>query len=219
MNIIKPSVEFITPLNRNAILKRIEEVGRTCYKSEDKMTSESAPKFVKMIVKRGHEAMIEHISLSVKFVTNRGVTHEIVRHRMASYAQESTRYVNYSKEKNGSGINVLDITSGFKYNLGNKNDLEKYKEWSKAMQNAEASYLVLLGLGAKPEEARNVLPISTKTEIVMTSNLRELRHFIKLRATKFAHPEIRLLAIELYDGLVKELPEIFEDLEGGIYRD
>lgn len=218
MNILQPSVEFVTPINREAILERVEQVGRTCYKSEDKITAESAPKFVEMLVSRGHEAMIEHINLTIKFITNRGVTHEMVRHRVASYAQESTRYVNYSKDKHGSGINVLDIATGFYYDLTNPNDLLKYKVWQEAMSNAETSYLTLLKLGATPQEARDVLPISTKTEINMTCNLREWRHFIKLRASKYAHPEIRMLAIQVYDEFMKYLPEVFKDLEEFVCR-
>jgi len=145
-----------------------------------------------------------------------GNSHEIVRHRLASYAQESTRYVNHSKS--GNGINVLDIASGFKYDLANEKDLEKYECWLEAMENAEMSYLKLIKLEAKPEEARSVLPIGVKTEINMTCNLREWRHFIKLRASKFAHPEIRVLAIQVYDEFVKHLPEIFLDLEEEIFR-
>ena len=92
MKIIEAGHEIITPITREVILKRIEEVGRVCYKSEDKITDDSAPKFVKMLIERGHEAMIEHCSFSVKFICDRGVSHEIVRHRIASFAQESTRY-------------------------------------------------------------------------------------------------------------------------------
>lgn len=218
MNIVQPSVEFITPPNRDIILKRIEEIGRSCYKSEDRITDESAPKFVEMLVGRGHEAMIEHINVTIKFVTNRGVTHEMVRHRIASYAQESTRYVNYSKDKNGSGINVLDIASGFKFDIEVQNDIDQYNEWVQAMNDAEKHYLKLIELGASPQKARDVLPISTKTEINMTCNLREWRHFIKLRASKYAHPEIRMLAIIVFDTFMTYLPEIFGDLEEGVYR-
>lgn len=218
MNIIQPKVEFITPINREAILKRIEEIGRTCYKSEDRITEESSPNFVEMLVNRGHEAMIEHINVTIKFTTNRGVTHEMVRHRIASYAQESTRYVNYSKDKNGNGINVLDIATGFNYDLDDINDKAKYVVWQQAMKSAEATYLKLIELGATPQEARDVLPISTKTEINMTCNLREWKHFIKLRASKPAHPEIRMLAIQVYDEFIKYLPEVFSNLEEYVYR-
>jgi len=219
MNIIQPSVEFITPLDRDVILERIEKTGRLCYKSEDKITSDSASKFVEMLIKRRHEAMIEHVSVTIKFVTNRGVSHEMVRHRLASYAQESTRYVNYSKDKNGSGINVLDIATGFNYDLGDNKDALKYCIWLEAMESAEESYLALIKAGAKAEEARGVLPISTKTEITMTANLREWRHFIRMRAARTAHPEIRMGAIEVFDTFMTYLPEVFQDLEDTVYRE
>lgn len=108
MKIIKPGFEFITPINGSVILKRLEECGRVCYKSEGKITDDSAPKFVAGIIKRGHEAVLEHCSFTVKFICDRGVSHEIVRHRMASYCQESTRYCNYSKDQFGSEITVIE---------------------------------------------------------------------------------------------------------------
>jgi thymidylate synthase (FAD) len=107
MKIINSSCEILTPINRNNILQSIEIAGRTCYKSEDKITEDSASKFVRMLISRGHEAMIEHNSLTVKFICDRGVSHEIVRHRIASYAQESTRYCNYSNDKFGNEITVI----------------------------------------------------------------------------------------------------------------
>jgi len=212
MNVMQPKVEFITPLNRDVILKRIEEIGRVCYKSEDLITEKSAPKFVRMLVERGHEAMIEHINVTIKFTTNRGVTHEMVRHRIASYAQESTRYCNYSKDKMGAGINVIAIDSGFSYDLDNPIDIEKYNVWTEAMNQSELAYLKLTELGAKAQEARSVLPICTKTEIVMTANLREWRHFISLRASNSAHPDIKLLAKKVLVDFNDTLPEIFGDL-------
>lgn len=218
MKIVGQSVEFIDELERESILRKIEQIGRVCYKSEDKITDDSAAKFVKMLVDRGHQAMIEHVNITVKFTTNRGVSHEVVRHRLASYAQESTRYVNYNKEKNGSGITVIDQMSGFKYDLADPTDLLKYNIWREAMQNAETSYLALIKVGATPEEARSVLPNSTKTEIVMTANLREWIHFLSLRTSKYAHPDIRVIAIQTYDYFVKELPEIFLHLDENVFR-
>jgi hypothetical protein len=104
MKIVKPSVEIIDNLNPREILKKLELCGRVCYKSEDKITPESAVKFISNIIKRGHESVIEHFSFSVKFIVDRGVSHEIVRHRIASYSQESTRYCNYSED--GFGLSV-----------------------------------------------------------------------------------------------------------------
>lgn len=205
MKIIKPSYEIMTPINREAILKNIELAGRTCYKSEDKITEDSASKFVRMLVKNGHEAMIEHQAITVKFVCDRGVSHEIVRHRIASFAQESTRYCNYSNDKFGSEITVIEP---FFFD----EDSEEYKVWWACCATAEVDYLRLLRLGRSPQEARSVLPNSLKTEIVVTMNVREWRHFFKLRCASTAHPQMRELAIPLFEEMKELLPELFEDI-------
>jgi thymidylate synthase (FAD) len=179
----------------------IERIGRTCYKSEDKITADSAIKFVEMLVKRGHLAMIEHASLSVRFVTDRGVSHELVRHRIASFAQESTRYVNYGNA--GECTFVRPIWHG-------QSDAPDAL-WLIACQDSESSYLRLLQLGQTPQQARQVLNNSTKTEIIITANFREWRHFLKLRAVeKAAHPQMRALTIPLYQELRRNMPEIFD---------
>jgi thymidylate synthase (FAD) len=188
-----------------SILKSIERAGRTCYKSEDKITSDSAPKFVKMIIGKGHESVLEHRSLTVKFVCDRGVSHEIVRHRLASFSQESTRYCNYGNEKHGNGINVINPKQHFK----NPNS---YAIWQAAMEAAESFYLALIALGEQAQMARSVLPNSLKTEIVVTANLREWRTIFKQRTAFAAHPQMREIMIPLFDELVKFLPEIFGDL-------
>jgi thymidylate synthase (FAD) len=195
----------MTPINREAILKNIELAGRTCYKSEDKITEDSASKFVRMLVKNGHEAMIEHQAITVKFVCDRGVSHEIVRHRIASFAQESTRYCNYSNDKFGSEITVIEPFFFDK-------DSEEYKVWWACCATAEVDYLRLLRLGRSPQEARSVLPNSLKTEIVVTMNVREWRHFFKLRCASTAHPQMRELAIPLFEEMKELLPELFEDI-------
>lgn len=185
MKIIKPDVQFITPIDGATILKRLEQCGRVCYKSEDKITEGSAEKFVAGIIKRGHEAVLEHCSFTVKFICDRGVSHEIVRHRMASYCQESTRYCNYGKDKFGEEITVI------KPCFWDENTLcEKVKMdcWRIAMRDAEDAYFALLDEGCSPQEARSVLPNSLKTEVVMTANIREWRHFLKLRCSPAAHP-------------------------------
>jgi len=206
MKIVKAGYEIITPIDREATLRRIEEVGRLCYKSEDKITETSASAFVRILVKRGHEAMIEHCGISVKFICDRGVTHEIVRHRIASYAQESTRYCNYGKDKFGNEITVIRPCFW-------SEDDEQYKIWLNSMEQAEKSYFALLNGGASPEQARSVLPHSLKTEIIMTANMREWRHFLKLRTAPAAHPQIREIAIPLLCELQQKLPELFEDIE------
>lgn len=207
MRIIEPSVEILTPIDGEAILKMLESVGRTCYKSEDKIQEGSAEKFISNIVKRGHEAVIEHYNITVKFICDRGVTHEIVRHRVASYCQESTRYCNYSNDKFGSEITVIKPLYLEPGTLG-------YDAWFMALQTAEGAYFDLLDWGCSPQEARAVLPNSLKTELVMTANIREFRHFFKLRCSKAAHPQMREVANMLLKEFKERIPVLFDDIEG-----
>lgn len=207
MKIINSSVEFITPIDRENILKLLEIAGRTCYKSESNITEESAKKFVSGVVKSGHLSVIEHVHVTVKIVTNRGVSHEIVRHRLANYSQESTRYVNYNKEKFGNQVRFIDITEGFPEIT---DDL--YSEWVYGCNASEATYQAIIEDGGKTDFARSVLNNSTATEIVMTANLREWLHFLKLRTSSDAHPEIRIIARKLLNEFKEKLPEVF----GGI---
>lgn len=206
MKIIKAGYEFPEPINGKAILKHVEQCGRVCYKSEDRIGEGSAEKFVAHVIKRSHEAVLEHCSFTVKFIVDRGVSHEIVRHRMASYCQESTRYCNYSKNGFGSEITVIrpsylvQGTDGWNY-------------WHEACQMAEWRYFDLLGCGCSPQEARAVLPNSLKTEVVMTANLREWRHFLRLRTSPAAHPQIREVAIPLLQELKILVPVVFDDIE------
>ena len=242
MKIIKPSAEIIrphlTPEAINAIYKNIEIAGRTCYKSEDKITPESARKFVRALVKSGHEAMIEHASMTIRFIVDRGVSHELVRHRIASFAQESSRYCNYTREKFGNDITIIDpvfykdisddrkaliqslITEKFKrpYEILNKlSDIEKrYADWFYSCYVASETYLEMIQLGATPEEARGVLPTNVKTEVVMTMNMREARHFFKLRAagtTGAPHPQMVEVALPLLKQCQELMPELFGDIE------
>lgn len=208
MKIIKPSFEILTPINRQEILKHLETVARTCYKSEDKITEESAPKMVKALIRSQHTAMIEHFSISVKMVVDRGVSHEIVRHRVASYAQESTRYCNYSQGKFGSEITVIEPL------FFDKNSIE-YAIWKDSCLQAEKAYNELIQMGRTPQEARSVLPNSLKTEIVVTMNLREWIHFFNLRAvgtTGDPHPQMKEIAVMVLEKFSNELPEIFGDI-------
>lgn len=205
MRVIKPSVEILTPLDGAEILKHIERCGRVCYKSEDKITEDSAPRFVKMVLSRGHEAVIEHYSISVRFICDRGVSHEIVRHRLASYCQESTRYCNYSKAGFGNEITVIEPPF-LDNNL-------KRGDWESACRNAEYSYFKMLESDCTPQEARSVLPNSLKTEIIMTANLREWRHFLKLRCAPAAHPQMRQVALELLRQFKERIPVVFDDIE------
>lgn len=206
MKIVEPKVEIITPINGDEILKHIEKVGRVCYKSESNITDESADKFVAGIIKRGHESVIEHFNITVKFTTDRGISHEIVRHRIASYAQESSRYCNYSKDKFNKEISVIKPV-----NLDYMSDA--YLDWYEGCTGAERAYFKMIERGCKPQVARAILPTCTKTEIMVTMNLREWRHFIKLRSSKAAHPDIRILAIDLLRQFKNNIPVIFEDIE------
>lgn len=217
MKIIKPSYEIMTPINRKELLKTIEIAGRTCYKSEDKITEDSASKFVKMLIKNGHEAMIEHYNITIKFVNDRGISHEEVRHRIASFAQESTRYCNYSKNKYGNQITFIDIRDGINLDQKMKNLSlgqinEVINEWLLACEDAERHYFKMIELGATPQIARSVLNNSTKTEIVITANLREWRNIFKLRCSNAAHPQMREIMIPLFEEMKKLLPDVFEDI-------
>ena len=222
MNILRAGFEILTPISEGGIeeLKHIEKIGRVCYKSEGNITEdgESAKKFVKMLINRGHEAMIEHSSLSVRFTVDRGVSHELVRHRIASFAQESTRYVNYSLDKFGNEINVINIRDGIDLDNKMKNMDSSIidailREWFSAMKDAEKHYMKMIELGATPQIARSVLPNSTKTEITITANYREWRNFFKLRVPATAHPQMREVTIPLLKELKNRLPIIFDDIK------
>ena len=213
MKIIKPSIEVITDLDYDRIIKKIERIGRVCYKSEDRITEESAEKFLSGIVKSGHGSVIEHESITVRIICDRGVTHEIVRHRIASYSQESTRYCNYTGDKFGNEISVIDIATGFHYDLNDPADQKKYEIWQNAMADAERHYFELIEAGAKPQEARSVLPNSLKTEIVMTMDLRSWRNFFSLRSSERAHPQIREISDALLTVFAEKLPVFFRDLK------
>lgn len=212
MNIVKPGFEIMSSNDYQSMIKKVEKVGRVCYKSEDRIADGTAETFIKNIIKRGHEAVIEHESITVRVICDRGVTHEIVRHRIASYSQESTRYCNYNKDRFDSQISCIDIATGFHYDLNNETDRRKYEVWQEAMNAAEKAYFQLIELGAKPQEARSVLPNSLKTELVMTMNMREWRHFFRLRADTAAHPQMRELAIMLLKEFMVQFPVFFEDL-------
>jgi len=201
MKIVEPSVKllWITPDPE----QQIEIAGRTCYKSEDKITKDSAQAFSRKLRKSGHHAMIEHAVASFKIVTDKGITHEIVRHRLASYAQESTRYCNYSKDKFSNECSFIE-PPGLD---GLERDI-----WEAACIVSEKAYFDMLDNNCSPQIARSVLPHCLKTEIVCMYNLREWRHFITLRGSKAAHPQIRPIAYAIWEVLMQYAPSIFEDL-------
>jgi len=188
------------------IVKLIERAGRVCYKSEDKITDDSAKVFVSKIKNMKHESVLEHYNITVHFVCNRGFTHELVRHRLASYSQESTRYCNYSPDKKFQGLTVVEP-------VWFKDKKREHTIWMDSMMYAEAHYNNLIQEGCKPQEARGSLPIDVKTEIIITTNLREWRHIFKLRCNKAAHPSMRQLMIPLLADFKDQIPVVFDDLE------
>jgi thymidylate synthase (FAD) len=205
MKILEPYFVIESHIDSEYILKQIEKAGRTAYKSEDKMTSDSAKEFISMINSKGHYSVIEHQTITVRVICDRGVSHEIVRHRIASYTQESTRYCNYAKGKFGKEITVI------KPCFWHEND-DKYLVWKDCLVHIEKTYNKLIELGASPQEARSVLPNSLKTEIVMTMNLREWKHFFKLRTSEAAHPQMREIAVPLLKEFQRLIPIIFDDI-------
>lgn len=200
IEIIEPSVILYQDKNSEDILISIERAGRTCYKSEDKITPGSAKEFVKAILKRGHESVIEHEKVTVRVICDRGVTHEIVRHRIGSYSQESTRYVNYMNKP----MQFIKPCFWCRESIN-------YGVWKQSITLSAMAYEALINDKASPQEARSVLPNSLKTEIVITYNLREWRHFFKLRCSKVAHPQMRQVANLILKEMKAYLPEIFED--------
>lgn len=215
MKLVKPSYEIISDLNTEYVLKLIELAGRTCYKSEDKITEESAKTFIKMILGRHHESVIEHGSMTVKFIIDRGVSHELVRHRLASFSQESTRYCNYSKDKFDNQLTFiipcwLDL-SDWQGRITVPSDDPKMI-WLRAMHRAELDYNKLIEAGWVAQEARAVLPNSLKTEIVVTANFREWRTIFKQRTALAAHPQMREIMIPLLKEVKTRVPVVFDDI-------
>lgn len=221
MRIISPSIEVLD-LSRTGLFA-IEDAGRTCYRSEDRKTLESAPKFAKMMLDLGHHAMLEFATATVRIVTSRGVTHELVRHRIASYAQESTRYCDYSREKYGglefvrpSHISeddisqaIVDMNNNGGYTHSRCPKCSPVVRWFWTMREAEETYAILRRKGWTPEQARGVLPNDLRAEIVVKMNWRQWLHFFKLRTAKDAHPDIRQVAEMILEEFQKVVPEIF----------
>jgi thymidylate synthase (FAD) len=234
MKIIKPSIEIIdwgfpegirmNPSDKIyskyledikigiCILKKIEQIGRVCYKSEEKITDNSYITFIQNLLKRGHEAVLEHHSISVRIICDRGVTHELVRHRVASYCQESTRYCNYGNKE----IEFIepcfwdsDMRESSEGGMVFKDD--RYAMWEAAMEDSEKCYKYLIEKGATPQEARSVLPNSLKTEIVITANLREWRHILKLRTAQSAHPQMREVMLMILKEFKNTIPILFDE--------
>jgi len=231
INLIRPSVELIGTVNGDKILEKLELYGRVCYKSEDRIEPGTAKKFIKRIVDSGHESVIEHEHISARVICDRGVSHEIVRHRIGSYSQESTRYCNYGtkgltfvippwvtsfspgtygyEELHQKAIFLLRRTETGEQNKQYLNE----RIWSRSIWTAALDYHQLLENGWTPQQARAVLPNSLKTELIITYNLRQWRHFLKLRCSPNAHPQMREIALMLLWNLRQEIPVLFDDIE------
>ncbi len=222
MKIVPPGFTIEDAIDGETILRKIERAGRTCYKSEDRITLESARAFVTMLIKRGHESVLEHEKITVRIVCDRGVTHELVRHRIATYSQESTRYCNYGKEIQVVQPSFFNKEEPIREVIGPDGvtalPINKLVVWAMAMQVCEWTYTNLLALGATPQEARSVLPNSLKTEIVVTMNLREWRHFFRLRTSPAAHPQMREIACPLLEEFKRRVPVVFDDIPAGEVR-
>lgn len=204
MKVVAPSIEvFKTKDEAEKDILLIEKAGRLCYRSESSISEGSAEKFIKNIIKSGHESVIEHASVSIRIICSRSCSHQIVRHRLASFSQESQRYCNYSKDKFGNEVVFIEPPS-YDDMMG--------AEYINQLKSAEENYFKLIRMGQKPEEARAVLPNSTKTELIMTANLREWRHFIKVRTGRGAEYEIRFIAGKILEELYQLYPMVFEDL-------
>ncbi|WDP87090.1 MAG: FAD-dependent thymidylate synthase [Desulfobacter sp.] len=215
MNIIEQNHEILNL--PHDCLEILEKAGRTCYKSETRITQDSAGKFVDMLIRNNHHAMIEFGDIIVKLTTNRGVTHELVRHRMCSFAQESTRYVKYDKD-----IAFIRPVWSDDRLIGqwDPNHLDLPKDlpvgdeiWLKSMARAESEYKTLIDAKWKAQAAREILPNSMKTEIVVKANIREWRHIFALRCAKTSHPQMVGLMIPLLKDLKTKIPVVFNDLK------
>lgn len=205
MKIINPTFKFNEEINGEDIIKRLEKAGRVCYKSEDKIANGSDVNFICNIIKRGHESVLEHEKITITITCDRGVSHELVRHRIASYSQESTRYCNYNNEKFGNELCFIKPCFWTESN-------PKYGLWKNQMLQIENTYNKLIDMGASPQEARSVLPNSLKTEIVVTMNIREWRHFFKLRISQAAHPQMREVALQVLHAFKEKIPVLFDDI-------
>lgn len=210
MKLINSSYEILTDIDGDKVLKDIENVARTCYKSHDHTKEGSAAKLVDTLIKSSHHAMLEFFDITVRFICDRGVSHEIVRHRVASYAQESTRYCNYSKDKFGNELTFIEpywLTEALLDDTDNARERLVF-----CLQHIEEIYMSLLNKGLQPQAARAILPNCLKTELNVKMNLREWRHFFNLRCSKAAHPDLRKLALPLLAEFKAKLPIVFDDL-------
>jgi len=205
----KVIIEQMTPVYD--AYRLIEKIGRVCYKSEERITPSSSTKFIENLIARNHLSVIEHCIVSVRFIVNRGVSHELVRHRLASFSQESSRYCNYANKEHVEFIipHWLDLPEGT-YHSPIINSDDAVVAFTQGLIHSERIYKRLIEAGKKPEDARDILPIDLKTELVMTANLREWLLVCQLRTDKAAHPNMRQVMGIVYNKLQQEYPEIFK---------
>ena len=207
VKIIEPSFEILTPIDGNQILKHIEKCGRTCYQSYENETvdTSSAEKMIKMLIKMGHESVLEHFLITIKAKIDIGNYKDITRHRFASFSIESTRFCNYSKGKFGNELTVISPC-----NMDKNSGI--YHTWLKTMNDIEKAYIDMSEMGAKPDQLRMILPHSLAAEVTMSANLREWRHIFKMRCQKAAHPSVRQIMLQVLNEFKKQIPVIFDDL-------
>lgn len=204
MKIIQPVADLRfpkSPTTAHEIIQLVEEAGRACYLSDDKITDDSWKSFIWARIDEGHDSVIEHSMMTFMFITDRGIANELVRHRIASFSQESTRYVNYKNRD----IEVV-CPSGIQQGT------PAYYAWMDSISSDLTVYNRLVESGVKPQNARSVLPLCLKTKIYMTANLREWRHVFKLRTSKAAHPDMRLLMADALAKTKDMFPVIFDDI-------
>lgn len=207
VKIIEPSVEIVSEINSDKMLKQIEKCARNCYKSENNITEDttSAVKMIGKLIEMGHTAMIEFADVIVNLHCDVGVYKDLTRHRHCSFTIESTRYCNYSKGKFGNEISVIkpcnmDENSGI------------YHTWLKAMNDMERAYMQMAEIGATPDQLRMILPHSTAASVMMKANIREWRHIFNLRCAKAAHPSVRQIMLMTLNEFHNKIPVLFDDL-------
>ena len=207
VRIVKPNIEIISEIDGKKILKHIELCARNCYKSEGNITEDisSAERMINKLIEMGHTAMIEHYSITFKMLCDIGVYKDLTRHRMCSWAIESTRYCNYSKDKFGNEITFIKP-------VNIKDNTDEYAIWYNTMSEIEQSYNEMAKLGCTPDQLRMLLPHSTAASVICTCNIRELRHIFGLRCAKAAHPSVRQIMLMTLNEFHKRIPLLFDDL-------
>lgn len=218
MIIAEPSFE-VTPFDATEAMLAVERAARTCYKSEAKVTQGSAEKLVRALISSGHHSVMEHRSITVRFIVDRGVSHCLVRHRIAAFSQESTQYCNYSRDRFDGQVTFIkppwceNVPTGqFEKFVTMPMLAREEGMWAHHMLDSELKYLELISMGWAPQQARSVLPTSVKTELVMTCNLREWRHILGLRTSVREQKQVREVMVPLGIALSRALPVIFEGI-------